>query len=223
VERFVQEGRNHLVFHSLYGRKTNDALSFAFGYALSKITRKDIEISMNDNGFMLTSNDKMPIEKAFSAVSKKDFRKILELAINNTEILARRFRHVATRSLMILRSYKGRRKSAGRQQMSSRLLLSAVRRIGNDFIILREARREVLEEAMDIQSAEKVVDGIDQGLIKLKQVNSSTPSPFAWNIAMQGYMDIMKMEDRLEFIKRMHKEVQEKIKEKKINSLSFIT
>ena len=98
--------------------------------------------------------------------------------------------------------------------MSSRLLLSAVRRIGNDFIILKEARREVLEEAMDIQSAEKVIEGIDQGLIKLKQVQTSIPSPFAWNIAMQGYMDIMKMEDRLEFIKRMHKEVQEKIKEK---------
>ena len=96
VERFVQEGRNHILFHSLYGRKTNDALSFAYGYALSKITRKDVEISMNDNGFMLTSNNKMPIEKAFSAVSKKDFRKILEFAINNTEILARRFRHVAT-------------------------------------------------------------------------------------------------------------------------------
>ena len=67
---------------------------------------------------------------------------------------------------------------------------------------------------MDIQSAEKVVEGLDQGLIKLKQINSGIPSPFAWNIAMQGYMDIMKMEDRLEFIKRMHKQVQEKIKEK---------
>ena len=95
--------------------------------------------------------------------------------------------------------------------MSSRLLLSAVRRISNDFVILREARREVLEDAMDIASAEKVVQGIEEGHIKIKQVNSSIPSPFAWSIAMQGYMDIMRMEDRLEFIKRMHEQVMEKI------------
>ena len=214
IERFVQDYKNHLVFHSLYGRKTNDALSFAYGYAISKLMRKDVEISMNDNGFMLSSNDKMPIDKIIKLVNKKDFRKILEFSINNSEILARRFRHVATRSLMILRSYRGRSKSAGRQQMASRLLLSAVRRIGNDFIILKEARREVLEDAMDIKDAEKVIEGIQEGLIKVKQLNSAFPSPFAWNIAMQGYMDIMKMEDRLEFIKRMHAKVKEKIAEK---------
>ncbi|PIN84834.1 MAG: ATP-dependent helicase, partial [Candidatus Diapherotrites archaeon CG11_big_fil_rev_8_21_14_0_20_37_9] len=214
IERYREGNTTHLVFHSLYGRKTNDALSFAYGFALSKIMHKDVEITMNDNGFMLSGDDKMPIEKAITAVNPKDLKKILEMAVNDTEILSRRFRHCATRALMILRNYKGRSKSVGRQQMSSRLLLSAVRRIGNDFVILKEARREVLEDAMDINGAQKVVDGISQGLIKVKYVQSSIPSPFAWNIAMQGYMDIMKMEDKRAFIKRMHTQIMEKIYEK---------
>ncbi len=214
IERFVENGRNHLLFHALYGRKTNDALSFAYGYALSKIMRKDVEITMNDSGFMLTSTEKMPIEKALKAVSKKDLAKILEFAIDKTEILSRRFRHCAARSLMILRSYRGRTKSAGRQQMGSRLLLSAVRRISNDFVILKEARREVLEDAMDITSAKKVVEGIETGHIKIKRLNSPVPSPFAWAIAMQGYMDVLRMEDRLAFIKRMHEEVMRRIGER---------
>ena len=214
IERFSDGGRNHLLFHALYGRKTNDALRFAYGDALSKIMRKDVEITMNDIGFMLTSTDKMPVEKALSAVSKRDLRKILEFAIDKTEVLARRFRHCAARSLMILRNYRGRTKSAGRQQMGSRLLLSAVRRINSNFVILKEARREVLEDAMDISSAEKVVEGIGAGHIKIKQLNSSIPSPFAWTVAMQGYMDVLRMEDRLAFIKRMHAEIIGKIKEK---------
>jgi len=211
IERYREGNVTHLVFHALYGRRVNDALSFAYSFALSKIMHKDVEISMNDNGFMLSISGKTVIEKALKAVNSKDFRKILEMAINNTEMLSRRFRHCATRALMILRSYKGKEKSAGRQQMASRLLLSAVRRISNDFVILKEARREVLENAMDINNAIKVIQGIEQGLIKIKILDSSIPSPFAWSIAMQGRMDVMKMEDRLAFIKRMHEEIIKKI------------
>ncbi|VVB99679.1 ATP-dependent DNA helicase Hel308 [uncultured archaeon] len=214
IERFSEEGVTRLVFHSLYGRRTNDALSFAYSFALSKISHKDIEISMNDNGFMLSFTGQLPVEKALTAVNSKDLRKILEMAISNTELLGRRFRHCATRALMILRTYRGQTKSAGRQQMAARLLLSAVRRISNDFIILKEARREVLEDAMDIASAQKVIDGIGQKLIKVRQLNSGIPSPFAWNIAMQGRMDTMKMEDRLAFIKRMHGEIMQRIGER---------
>lgn len=211
IERYREGNVTHLVFHALYGRRVNDALSFAYSFALSKIMHKDVEISMNDNGFMLSISGKTVIEKALKAVNSKDFRKILEMAINNTEMLSRRFRHCATRALMILRSYKGKEKSAGRQQMASRLLLSAVRRISNDFVILKEARREVLEDAMDINNAIKVIQGIEQGLIKIKILDSAIPSPFAWSIAMQGRMDVMKMEDRLAFIKRMHEEIIKKI------------
>jgi ATP-dependent Lhr-like helicase len=213
IERYREGNVTHLVFHALYGRRVNDALSFAYSFALSKIMHKDVEISMNDNGFMLSISGKIVIEKALKAVNSKDFRKILEMAINNTEMLSRRFRHCATRALMILRSYKGKEKSAGRQQMASRLLLSAVRRISNDFVILKEARREVLEDAMDINNAIKVIQGIEQGFIKIKLLDSAIPSPFAWNIAMQGRMDIMKIEDRLAFIKRMHEEIIKKIGE----------
>jgi Lhr-like helicase len=47
---------------------------------------------------------------------------------------------------MILRNYKGREKSVGKQQMHSGFLLIAVKKISNEFPILREARREVFEE-----------------------------------------------------------------------------
>jgi ATP-dependent Lhr-like helicase len=215
VERYKEGDINHVVFHALYGRKANDALSFAYGYALSRIMHKDVEITLNDNGFMFSSNSSMPVERAIKAVNSSSLKEILERAVKDTEILSRRFRHCATRALMILRSYKGRTKTAGRQQMGARFLLAAVRRIGEDFVILREAKREVLEDAMDIESAAKVVQGIEEKLVKVKMVSSGLPSPFAWNIAVQGYMDLMKMEDRLEFIKRMHAEIQERIKAKK--------
>ncbi|MFH1545483.1 MAG: ATP-dependent helicase [archaeon] len=213
IEVYREASLNHVVFHSLYGRRVNDALSRAYGYALSKLIHKDVEISMNDNGFVLTANTKMPVERMLSLVKSNELRKLLELAIERTEVLNRRFRHCAVRSLMILRSYKGHKKTAGRQQMASRLLLNAVKRISNDFPVLREARREVLEDLMDISNAEKVIEGIEKKLIKTKIIQTEIPSPFAFNLIIQGYADIMRIEDKLQFVKRMHEEIMKRIKE----------
>ena len=214
IEVFSEGQTRHVIFHSLYGRRVNDALSRAYAFALSKLIHKDVELTVTDNGFVLTANTKLPLEKMLKLVTSNELRKICVFAIERTEVLNRRFRHCAVRSLMILRNYKGRTKTAGKQQMASRLLISAVKRIDENFPILNEARREVLEDLMDIHNAEKVLQGIEQGLIETKIVFSDIPSPFAFNLFLQGRMDVMKMEDKIEFIKRLHAQIQERIKTK---------
>lgn len=211
IEHYSDGSKKYLIFHSLFGRRVNDALSRAYGFALSKFLRKDIEITINDNGFMLACYSKMPTEKLLKAVKSKELRVLLGYAIKDSEIFLRRFRHCATRALMILRSYKGRTKTVGRQQMSARLLYYALLRISNNFPILKETRREILEDSMDIKNAIEVLEGIEKGKIKMEEVTSSSPSPFAFNLFAQGLSDIMKIEERLEFIKRMHERVMDKI------------
>ena len=115
---------------------------------------------------------------------------------------------------MILRNYKGHTKSVGRQQVSSFLLLSAVNKIGRDFPILKEARREVLEDLMDISNAELILKWLEDGKIKIEKISTKLPSPFATNLVLQGYSDLLKMEDKIEFLKRMHKEIMKEIGEK---------
>ncbi|MCX6802707.1 MAG: ATP-dependent helicase [Candidatus Diapherotrites archaeon] len=211
IEQVKEGDENSIIFHSLYGRRVNDALSRAFAWALSKTVHTDVMVSVNDNGFVLTTNKKMPIENAFTVLEKNDLKGVLEKAIGDSEVLKRRFRHCATRSLMILRNYKGREKSVGKQQMSARLLLSAVRGIDDNFSILKEAKREVMEDLMDIESAKKVIAMVNSGKIKVEKLQLETPSPFAFGIYAMGRMDLMKMESRLEFIKRMHEKVLSKI------------
>jgi len=52
VEKFKQE-KEYLLFHSLYGRRVNDALSRAYGFAAARLKHRDIEIGINDNGFSI--------------------------------------------------------------------------------------------------------------------------------------------------------------------------
>jgi len=136
---------------------------------------------------------------------------LLNTAIDNSEVFKRRFRHCAARALMILRNYKGRQKRVGRQQVSSMILMNALKRISPDFSILKEARREVLEDLMDIEHTKEVIKEIEAGKIKVVEITTNIPSPFAFRTAFQGFMDVMKMEDRIEFLKRMHQMVMAKI------------
>lgn len=207
LEQVKAEDMNHFVFHTLYGRRVNDCLSRAYAYALGRMLHTDIDILLGDNGFVLRFSGKASPEKLISLVHSWELPKIMEVALRSSEVLRRRFRHCATRALMILRTYMGRTKSVGRQQMSSRLLLSAVMRIDENFPILREARREVTEDLMDLPHAKEIVTAIEQGMIKVKIMPLESFSPFSFNLIAQGHYDVIRLEDRLSFIKRMHEKV----------------
>ena len=64
---------------------------------------------------------------------------------------------------------------------------------------------------MDIENTAKVIEGIEQKKILVKEIRTSLPSPFAFNIVLQGFTDILKIEDKVEFIRRLHEQVMAKI------------
>ncbi len=205
IEKYVDERdhKKYILVHSMYGRRVNDALSRALGFLLGQQGMRDVEIGISDRGFYLSS-ETLDIEKSLSKLSSKNIEDILKEAIEKTDILTRRFRHCATRSLMILRSYKGNTKSVKKQQMKSHFLISAVKKISQEFPILREAKREIFEDLMDIDSAKKVLDWISEGKVKISTSDVKIPSPFSLNLLLQGHMDLMRIEDKQDFLKRMH-------------------
>ena len=217
VEEYKEDNKKFIVFHTLYGRKVNDVLSRAVAYIIGRLYHIDVEIGISDNGFYVSSEKTIIVSQVFEHLKLKDIDSIMKNAIDKTEVLKRRFRHCAVRSLMILRNYGGRTKRVGRQQVSSMLLLNAVRRISEDFPILKESRREVLDDLMDLENAKIIIENIENKKIEVKTFQTKIPSPFAFNLVLEGYIDIMKMEDKVEFLRRMHHLVLAKIgKTKKI-------
>ena len=202
IEKFKGE-KNYLLVSSMYGRRVNDAISRALGYLMAQAGGRDIEIGINDNGFYF-AGEKLQIEKALKFLTDENLEEVLTEAIERTDILARRFRHCAARSLMILRNYKGHDKSVGKQQMKSHFLLNAVRKISKNFPILKEARREVLEDLMDIENAKRVIKRINDKMIKIEIIEVKLPSPFTLNLLIQGHTDLIRIEDKQAFLKRMH-------------------
>ena len=207
-------GRKFVIFHSLFGRKVNDALSRAVAYVVAQRYNANITISISDNGFYLSSDSTIGGLESFKKLNSENFERILTNSLNKTETLASRFRHCAGRSLMTIRNYKGQTKSVGRQQVRGKILLKHTQEMDENFPILKEAKREALEDYMDIKNAKKIINMIDNDEMEIKTINTVIPSPFAFNLVSQGYLDVLNQNDKKEFTKRMHQAIIEQIKEK---------
>ncbi len=59
---------------------------------------------------------------------------------------------------------------------------------------------------MDIENAKIVLEWIREGKVKINIIETEIPSPFATNLMLQGHSDLIRIEDRQEFLKRMHDE-----------------
>jgi ATP-dependent Lhr-like helicase len=207
-------GRRFVVFHSLFGRKVNDALSRAVAYVAAKRYNMNVTISISDNGFYLSSDGKIGGLESFRELTPENFENILIRSLNKTETLASRFRHCAGRSLMTLRRYKGESKSVGRQQVRGKILLKFVQDMDENFSILKEARREALEDYMDIKNALKIIEWVNNDEMRVETINTVIPSPFAFNLISQGYLDVLNQNDKAEFTKRMHQAILDQIRDK---------
>jgi ATP-dependent Lhr-like helicase len=207
VEKYEAE-RNYYFFHTLIGRRANSAIARVFAYRTGLIKNCNVQMGINDNGFVLI----LPPHKRLSDAEIEglfvipEFEGHLRKALDRTEILRRRFRHVAVRSLMILRNYMGREKSVWRQQFSADSILSFLRRYYPDFPVLKETYREIMEDAMNIDDALDFLAKVGREM-ELVIVRTPYPSPFAFNMYLLGEQDVVLMEDRRKILKELHEKV----------------
>lgn len=213
-----ESDKTHVVFHSLYGRRINDALSRALGIALAEIYDTDVGIMVNDNGFVLSVEEEIKLNdktimSMISDIEAQGLEKLLKRNIRRTELMKRRFRHVAARSFMILKNYKGWKISVGRQQVNSQILLKAAEEIDPDFPVIKETYREIFNEVMDLPRAEKILSDLKDGKLKFKVIKTPLPSPFSHSMLTFGHADVILMKERHKYLQKLHKLVLQRISE----------
>ncbi len=218
IELWNEDHTFNIIFHALYGRRTNNALSRAYAYLLSNKTGSNVRITVSDNGFMLTlpyNSINLDVIELVYSLNEANIEEILKKVLRYTELLKRRFRHCAERSFMILRRYKGIETSLYRRQVNAQTLLRIIEKVP-DFPVLKETFREILEDYMNINAAKKVLKWLHNGAIEVKIIGpNSVPSPFAHNLVAQGYSDVVLMEDRKKLLEILHKRVMEIISSRK--------
>lgn len=209
-------GKKFLVFHALFGRKVNDALSRVLAIIISDEIQSDVLTIINDNGFafLIPEDKKVCVEEILKKVFASDIEDILKKNIRRTELMLRRFRHSASRSFLVLRNYKGHKISVAKQQTNAQTLLRVCEKIDENFPIIKETYREILYDVMDLENAKKVLEGIKTNKFKIKELFTPLPSPFAHNLILLGESDVILMQDRkkrlIELYEAMLKEIEKR-------------
>ncbi|MEM4829560.1 MAG: ATP-dependent helicase, partial [Zestosphaera sp.] len=195
----------------------NQVLSRAYAHVFSNELGVPVRVTISDNGFMLTLpphtiTDISVVENLVSTLSSVKLRGTLVKALRRSEILKRKFRHVAERSLALLKVYRGVETSVNRREINSETLLKISEKIPG-YPLLVEAYREVLEDSMDIQHAEEVLKKIESGEITIEFITSSeVPCPFSHNLIVQGYSDVVLMEDKRKILNMLYNKVLTKMR-----------
>ncbi len=204
--------RRYYYFHSLYGRPFNDGLSRIMAYIVSRERTSNVTLSVSDHGFFLSVplSKKLDIVDYLRSLDERIAKELLRYSLEESQLLKRMFRINATRSLMILRNYKGHQKSARRQQVSADMMLSYAHKLEN-FSVLEESYREIIEDKLEIDHIQEVVRGIKDGDIEVELIGVDSPSPLAFGIASLSASDVVLAEDKTSLLKEFHRRVMEKI------------
>jgi ATP-dependent Lhr-like helicase len=151
-------------------------------------------------------NRKLDVPALLRDLAPADVRPLLRDSLTGSDLLKRHFRIVATRSLMLLKRYKGHEKSASQQQVASETLLEFARALEN-FAVVRETEREILEDTFDVRSIERLLERIGTGSLAVTRVSVDSPTPRAFGLATLSASDVVLESDEQRALQEYHRAV----------------
>jgi ATP-dependent Lhr-like helicase len=180
VERFRDElGSFRIVILTPFGARIHTPWALAVQNALSRRAGFDVETMATDDGIALRFEDvdEIPgLELLIPGVEEVEDRVVEELS--GSALFAGAFREAAARALLLPRRSPNRRTPLWQQRLRAKTLLAAVRRYPS-FPIVLEAYRHCLKDVFDLESLRDVLGRIENREIRVHEVETASPCPFA--------------------------------------------
>jgi len=116
----------------------------------------------------------------------EEIEPLVTAEVGGSALFAARFRECAARALLLPRRHPGKRSPLWHQRQRAAQLLDVARKYP-DFPIVLETVRECLQDVYDVPTLTEVMARIGQRRIRLVEVQTPTPSPFAASLLF-GYV-----------------------------------
>ncbi|WP_280407038.1 ATP-dependent helicase [Nocardia carnea] len=181
VERFRDElGDWRLVLHSPYGLPVHAAWALAVGSRLRERFGVEAAPNASDDGIVVRlpdTTDDPPGADLF-VFEPDEIDDLVTEQVGGSALFASRFRECAARALLLPRRDPGKRAPLWQQRQRSAQLLDVARKFP-DFPILLETVRECLRDVYDLPALRDLLGRVARRQIRLVEVETATPSPFA--------------------------------------------
>jgi ATP-dependent Lhr-like helicase len=189
VERFRDElGDWRVILHSPYGLRVHGPLALAVGRRLRERYGIDEKPTASDDGIIVRlpdTEESAPGADLF-VFDADEIDPIVTDEVGGSALFASRFRECAARALLPPRRHPGKRSPLWHQRQRASQLLDVARKYP-DFPIVLETVRECLQDVYDVPTLRDVMNRVAQRRIRLLEVETATPSPFAASLLF-GYV-----------------------------------
>ncbi|MGI9186162.1 MAG: ATP-dependent helicase, partial [Gaiellales bacterium] len=189
VERFRDElGDWRILLHSPYGLKVHGPLALAVARRLLERYGIDEKPTASDDGIVvrLPDTDDTPPGTELFVFDPEEIEALITEEVGGSALFASRFRECAARALLLPRRHPGKRSPLWHQRQRAAQLLDVARKYP-DFPIVLETVRECLQDVYDVPALTDLMARIAQRRIRLVEVETPTPSPFAASLLF-GYV-----------------------------------
>ncbi len=180
VESFLDElGDWRTCVLSPFGSRVHAPWAITVASRLRAETGLEVDFMWSDDGivFRLPESEQAPrFDMLFPASGEVEDQLVRELG--STAMFAARFRENAARALLLPRRQPNRRTPLWMQRRKSADLLAVASRYER-FPIMLETYRECLRDVFDVPGLKQILCEIERQSIRVHQVESPTPSPFA--------------------------------------------
>ncbi|MDE3102449.1 MAG: DEAD/DEAH box helicase [Chloroflexota bacterium] len=197
VEQFRDEmGDRRVVVHAPFGRMVLRPWSMALQEAMCRDGQCS-DISVTDDGihFRLAAQDGRDATEIVRRVSPRNLEEHLFPPLSRSSLFIARFRENAQRALLLPRLGPGRRTPLWLQRLRAADLLEVARQ-HDDFPLVYETLREIVEDWTDLDHLRELLRGIESGAMEISVVETEAPSPFAAGLVLQFMGDYFEEGDR---------------------------
>ncbi|MEV6771491.1 ATP-dependent helicase [Nocardia sp. NPDC051030] len=181
VERFRDElGDWRVVLHSPYGLAVHAPWALAVAARLRERFGVDAAPTPSDDGIVVRlpdTTDEPPGADLF-VFDVDEIDDIVTEQVGGSALFASRFRECAARALLLPRRDPGKRAPLWQQRQRAAQLLDVARKFP-EFPILLETVRECLRDVYDLPSLRELLGRVARRQLRLVEVETATPSPFA--------------------------------------------
>jgi len=208
VEIVAHEEGVDYYFHTPLNRLGNDALARVAVHRLARDWGRAAESLVADLGFALlmrghfAEEDQRIAAVLRALLAAANFKADLEASLQDSAVLRERFQGVAQTGLMLLRHPLGQTRRVGGRDWGARRLFDKIRAYDGDFVLLRQARREVLREWCDAAAASCYVRELEHLPLRCRRL--SRPSPFVESWTQMAAGAAQRIETPEEALLRLH-------------------
>jgi ATP-dependent Lhr-like helicase len=190
VERFRDElGDWRVILHSPYGLRVHGPLALAVSRRLRERYGVDEKPTASDDGIVVrlpdTLDDAPPGAELF-VFDADEIDPVVTAEVGGSALFASRFRECAARALLLPRRQPGRRSPLWQQRQRAAQLLEVARKYP-DFPVVLETIRECLQDVYDVPALVELMSGIAGRRVRVLEVETTRPSPFAASLLF-GYV-----------------------------------